>query len=182
MIKHTRGLTPGPIPQRRGSTGALKERSKLTEVLCLADLVEDPAVVPVAHLDVFSSIDKPSSHVELLKARVPDFSQEFVLQAAVDPSFDRHVLCDGMAKSTDCAPTEHKDGSTSAVDDGRIGVVDERASHVKAGGEDANKVAKQFHGLAWHSGRRLPVFDRRGACCVVEGPQGCKVCRKLAEY
>lgn len=170
------------MSQGERSNGALKGRSKLTEVLCIADLVEDPAVVPVAHLDVFSSIDEPGSHVELMKARVPDFAQELVLQAAVDPPFDRHAPCDGPGKSADCAPTEHKEASTGAIYDGRIGVVDERASDVKAGAEDANKVAKQFRGFAWHSGRQLPVFDRREGFCVVEGPQGRKVRREQAGY
>lgn len=107
----------------------------------MKDLLEDTVVVPVAHLDIFSGIDKPGPHVELLIARVPDFSEELILKAAVDPPLDRHALGDGPGKCAEYNPTDEKDGGTGAVDDGRKGPVDERASEVKNGAEGADKLA-----------------------------------------
>lgn len=145
--------------------------SVLTNVLCVAYLLKDTVVVLVAHLDIFPSIDQPGSHVELLIARVLDFSPELILQTAVDPPGNRDVLGDGLEKAAECAPAEEEDGSTGTVDDDRIGVVNKCVHDVEDGNEGANKAAEQLRGLAKHSERRLSVFFGGEGHCGITCPQ-----------
>lgn len=104
-------------------------------------------------------------------ARVLDFSLELILQAAVDPPGDRDVLGDGLGKGAECVPAEEDDGSTGAVDDDRIGVVDKCIHDVEDGNEGANKAAELLRGLAKHSERQLTVFHGRQGRCGVTCPQ-----------
>lgn len=86
-------------------------------------------------------------------AHVLDLPQEGILQAAVEPPFDRDVLGDGLEEGTECAPEEEEEDGTSAVDDGRIGVIGECVRDVEDGDEDGDQVVERLHGLVKHCGR-----------------------------
>lgn len=70
----------------------------LTELLCVADFLDNLFVGLIAHFYVFPNIDELGSHVELLITHILDLSQELVLPAAINPSFDRDMLGNGMGE------------------------------------------------------------------------------------
>lgn len=128
------------------------ERKALTEILRVADLLENLVVGLVAHLDIFSNIDEPGSHVELLIAHVLDLSQELVLEAAINPSFDRDVIGNGLGEGAECAPAEEEEDSPGAVDNSGISVIDKRVCNVEDGNKDGNQSAEELHRLVKHAG------------------------------
>lgn len=149
-------------PQHHLEKGEFKmyagEREGLTEILRVANLLEGLVVGLVAHLDVFPNIDDLGSHVELLVAHALDVSQEFILKAAINPSFDRDVIGDGLGEGAKCAPAEEEEDSPGAVDNSGISVVDKHVCNIEDGNEDANQAAEELYRFVKHAGRWCAVF------------------------
>lgn len=78
----------------------------LTKILRVADFLKSLIVGLVAYFDVFTNIDELGPHVELFVAHVLDLPQKLVLQATIDPPFDRDVLGNGLGDGAECAPAK----------------------------------------------------------------------------
>lgn len=133
-------------------------KTVLTEILRVADFLKSLVVGLVAYFDLFTNIDEPGPHVELFVAHVLDLPQKLVLQATIDPPFDRDVLGNGLGEGAECAPADEEEDGTGAVDYGCISVVDECARKVEYRNEDANQTAKDLHHLVKHLGRFCAVL------------------------
>lgn len=144
--------------KRRESNTHVERKRVLTEILRIADFLKSLIVGLIAYFDVFTNIDEPGPHVELFVAHVLDLPQKLVLQATIDPSFDRDVLGNGLGEGAECAPAEEEEDGTGAVDYGCISVVDECVREVEYRNEDANQTAEELHRLVKHLGQCWAVF------------------------